>query len=476
MAAVDIITDLAEDLTERNTTSAAYQRYYDGDHPLPWIHKKVAARYNRLMRQAITNFPLLVVDSVKNRLRVQGFRLDEADADQFVWTDVWQRNNLDIYSGMVHQQALVTGVSYVSVWPDDLGRPRIRGESCTEVYHESEPDDPMVVRYALKVWADVYAKTWYARVFEPGTVTFLSAPYRGMDMDSITRPVFSEFARTAKWDVDEVVDNPFGETVPIVPFLNRPRMDGTGLGEFADIIPLFDRVNTLTADLLLAAELAAFKIRWATGLEIPRDTDGNPVEPYDVALDRLWISEDPETRYGSFDATPLDPYASAIDQAIHQIAAASSTPPTLLTGKITNLSAESLKAMETGLVMKVKSRMQAYGEAWAQVVRLGLAAYGDSRSDMAEIETIWVDPENVSEAQRVDALVKLSSIGLPWRAVMERWGATPQEIDRWDQMRADDVFARMMADAATATPAMDNGGPSIAQTTPQQDPEDVPAQ
>lgn len=455
MAAVDVVADLATDLALRNQSTVELQRYYDGDHPMAYVHRKVATRYARLLTQAVSNFPLLIIDSVADRLTVQGFRIDDSDADQFVWRELWQRNDLDIFSAMIHQQALVSGISYVSVWPDEAGRARIRGESSMEVIHDVDPADPLRVRQAMKVWADVKRKTWNARVFEPGTVTFLSAEYRGVDTH--TQPdmaTFAEFAKGARWTVEQVVDNPFGETIPIVPFLNRPRMNGTGFSEIADILPIFDRINTLTADLLLAAELAAFKIRWATGLAIPTDDAGNQVEPFDVALDRLWVSEDPETKFGSFDASPLEPYQVAIDQAIQQAAAVSRTPPFLLLGKLTNLSAEALKATESGLVQKVKNRMRVYGSSWEQVIRLGLTVYGDPRSELLDMEVIWADPENVSEAARVDALTKLSNIGLPWGAIMERWGASPQEIARWDEMRADDTFNRLMQTTQVPAPGL----------------------
>ena len=176
-----------------------------------------------------------------------------------------------------------------------------------------------------------------------------------------------------------------------------------------------------------------------------------------MALNRLWVSENPDARFGSMDATDLGPYVAAIDQAIQQVAAISRTPPSLLLGKITNLSAEALKSTESGLVQKTRNRMLPAGECWEQAVRLSLRLLGDPRSELVDIETIWRDPENVSEAQRVDALVKLNAIGLPARAVWERYGATPQEIRRWEAMQMDDVFRRMMLAQADAPPQLQSG-------------------
>jgi hypothetical protein len=447
--ALDIVRTMSDALDQRNAESMFLDRYYYGLHPMPWVHEKASDAYRKLLKQAVTNFPLMIVDSVADRLTVEGFRLGEQDADDMVWTDLWQRNNLDVYAPIVHTQALSTSVSYGSVWPSaDGSRAIIRAESCYECYHDSEPGDPMNVRRALKKWADKIGKKWHGRLhLNTGEVFYLEAPY----VDGQVSP--------DKWTVVNIVNNPFGEEVGIKPFLNRPQMDGTGRSELSDVLPVFDRINTLTADLLMASELAAFKIRWATGIDVPRDaTTGEPVEPFEVAMDRLWVSENPEAKFGSFDGSPLQPYAEAIDQAIQQVAAITRTPPFLLLGKLTNLSAEALKATESGLVKKTQNRALSFGETWESLMRLGLTAVGDPRAEQAvDMETIWRDVENVSEAQRVDALAKLYNIGLPRKAVWERYGATPQEIARWEQMHAADMIERMAA-AVSAT-----GGAGLAQ-------------
>lgn len=460
MAAIDLARDLLTDLGQRNLTSEVLNNYYVGQHPNVWAHKKASDKYRRLLAQSVTNFPLLIVDSVNDRLVIDGFRLDAADADEFVWSELWQRNRMDVYAAMVHQQALVTGYSYVSVWPDDQGRARIRGESALECYHEPHPDDPMRVRYAVKVWADTRAKTWHLILFEEDRITRMSTDFRGYAPSGRWDRTTVDSLNAAKWNTDSVEDNPMMGTVPVVPFLNRPRLDGTGFSELADIIPVFDRIDTLTSQLLMAGELGAFKIRWATGIDVPEDATGNKVEPFDVALDRLWVSENETAKFGSFDATDLKPYAEAIDQAIQQAAAVSRTPPFLLLGKLTNLSAEALKATESGLVQKVKNRMSVYGESWETVIKLGLACYNDPRAELSDLEVIWRDPENVSEAQRVDALTKLYAIGLPQRAVWEKWGASPDEIARWEAMRSEDVFMRMMLSSAEAVPGLSAQAPA----------------
>lgn len=438
------VSNEKEKLLVRSQAGALYDQYYTGRPPLPWLSTKVDAMYAHLMRMSRSNFPLLIVDSVNDRLKVEGFRMDAPEADDFVWRKIWQPNNLDVFSTQTHQHALVHGQAYMSVWPDERIGARVRGESAFEVYHEVDPADPMTVVSAIKIWPDTYRKMWFCRIFTQEKVVFLA-----QEMNSHANPTHTPSIKDApsRWQPDPTVeqweiDNPLMGTVPIVPFVNRPRLDGTGFSEIGDLLDVFDRINTLTGQMLLAGELASFKVKWATGLDIPTDENGNPIESYQTAMDRLWISQDPDTKFGTFDSTPLDGYQAAIDQAIQQAAAISRTPPFLLLGKITNLSAEALQGTTEGLVQKVAQRQTVFGEAWETTMRLALQLHGDSRAEQTDMETIWADARATSEAAKVDALMKLHAIGLPWRAVMERYGASPQEIARWEQQRGEDMLWR----------------------------------
>ena len=58
-------------------------------------------------------------------------------------------------------------------------------------------------------------------------------------------------------------------------------------------------------------------------------------------------------------------------------------------------------------------------------------------------ETVWADPENRTEAQHVDALLKMRALGVPLAALWEMFGATPVQIERWTVMKAkEDAAAR----------------------------------
>jgi hypothetical protein len=74
---------------------------------------------------------------------------------------------------------------------------------------------------------------------------------------------------------------------------------------------------------------------------------------------------------------------------------------------------------------------------------LAFAWQGDAeRATNSRIETIWRDPETRTEAERVDAITKLASIGVPQEALWSMIpGMTPQKLSRWRAMRDQDALA-----------------------------------
>jgi hypothetical protein len=248
------------------------------------------------------------------------------------------------------------------------------------------------------------------------------------------------------WEQIESVPNPSG-IVPIIPFVVRPNWEGYGNSDLGDLHETIGRIDHLTANTLLAIELGALRVKWATGLEIPRDPDtGEPIEPFKVALDRLWVSEDENTKFGSFDQTDVRPYLQAISDAIGQLSAVSRIPTLYFNqSDLSNPpSAASLEASETGLINKVQERADRFAESWEQVAALATFFDENETIDPAEVYTIWDDPRTRSEAQTVDAAVKLYSVGLPWEATMEFVGYSPTEVERLKSQRAADTFNRVL--------------------------------
>jgi len=206
------------------------------------------------------------------------------------------------------------------------------------------------------------------------------------------------------------------------------------------VIDIQNAVNKLCADMIVASEYAAFPQRWVTGVDIPPDpTTGKRNAPAFLSdPSRLWASEHDETKFGNFATSDLGIYVKAIEMFIQHLAAQTRTPPHYLTAGLGQWpSGDSLKASETGLVAKVRRKQQDFSDTWEEAMRLAFVAAGDeARGAVTDAEVIWADPEYRTEGERVDALVKMRSLGVPLEALWSKWGATPQEIERWREMQA----------------------------------------
>jgi hypothetical protein len=425
--------------------------WYQGQQDAPGLPRGADNDVHRRIRDTARNaWGRLIVDTIAERLEVQGYRSSVDGAEEAAWA-VLQANRIDSDQRQVHTEALIAGVSYVLVTPSDGDEPPlITPETALEVAHEWEPGSRRRVAAAVKAFR-VGATAWRCELLTPSMLYAWEAELA----DATVSLWADETLASVRWALDEdadVVENDLG-VVPLVPFENRP-LPATGpLSELNDLTNVFARIDELTLNRQISAHYGAFRQKWATGLEIPRDpTTGEPVEPFQATVKRLWISEDSETKFGSFEATELDGYTKAIDAEVAEMAAISRVPAHyLMQQNLANPpSAESLVASESGLVQKVRDRQRGYGESWEQVVRLAFLAAGDepaSRDLSSEI--IWRDPQIRHPSQVADAVVKYQQAGVPDEALWEYIGFSPQQIRRFRAMRAEQqLLAPPPVDAA----------------------------
>jgi SPP1 Gp6-like portal protein len=382
--------------------------------------------FARLREMARGAWARLVVDTIAERLAVQGVRstLGE-DADRAAW-QLLQANRIDADQAEVHREAFIVGVSYVSV-AGAGDAVRLTPETALEVTHEHAPGDRRSVASALKVY-ELDRAVWVAELYTPTQVVVWTAEYRDVE-----RTPFQANARPAWDDEPAISPNSLG-AVPFVPFENRPTAATSGESELRELVPIMQRIQELELAKLVAAHTAVFRQKWATGLQVPRDPEtGQPVEPFKQSVSRLWVSEDDKTRFGTFEATEIAQYLRAIDAEIAELAAISRVPSYYLvqTELANPPSAESLLAAESGLVAKCVDRQGSFGESWEQVVRIGAAAAGAGElAGDTGLEAIWRTPERRNPAVVADAAVKLQAVGIPQTELWAFLGYSPQAIER----------------------------------------------
>lgn len=427
-----LLVTMEQKLGARQPTLQRLQDYYDGKHRLAFTSQKFREAFGGMFAAFADNWCPLVVDAVEERLDVQGFRHGtDPKSDQDAWA-IWQRNGLDAASQLAHSESLIKGDSYAIVWGDNDGQPRVSIESARDVVVAYAPGDRTTRIAALKEWQD-----------EDGTHAVLFTP------TAVYK--YERHNITGDWKPDPddgetwPLSNPLG-VVPVVPLINRPSLTSDyGVSEFVNVIPLQDGVNKLLADMLVASEFIAFPQRYVTGLELDEQQNGQPRAPFQVAVDKLLVAEDPNAKFGTLTAGDLKNYVTGIELMVQHVASQTRTPPHYfyLSGNFP--SGDAIKSAETGLVAKSRRKMRFYGEAWEEVMRLCFKVLNDPRGDVDDSETVWGDPEYRSEAELADALIKRSAIGVPRQQLWEDAGYTQTQISRFHAMEAADALDSLLA-------------------------------
>lgn len=427
-------------IIDQQAACRRYDDYYGGNHPVPWLAPQARDEFRRLLELSKSNYMGLVPDATAERCHVEGFSLGGDEPDAETWR-IWQANNLDADSDEAILDALVRGRSFflVAPNPDDEATPHVWVEDATQVAVEYEPGSNLRRRAAgLKVWVDDWTGDLNATLYLPGGLYKFrtKAPRDGV----VLTP------SSVQWEQRDVpgeawpAPNPLG----VVPLVELPNMRRRGISEIHDVIPIQDRVNKTLADRMMSQDFGAFPQKWATGYPEERE-DGTPTEPINIGRDRMVTSDVAETRFGQWDAAPLDPFSNAKREDVKDIASRTRTPAQYLLGEMSNVNGETLKAAESGLVAKARSRMRLYGESLEEVMRLARRAAGLS-GDGSGMETKWRNPEFRTEGELADATVKKHQAGLiTRRQAQEDLGYSPQQITR---MEAD--FAREASDPLIA--------------------------
>lgn len=439
-------------LDERTRRIQLYDDYYEGNHRLRFMTDQSREVFGTFFQGIAVNFCELVVDATEERLGIRGFRVAEAtDVDPDA-ASIWETNDMDVQSSMVHTEALCNEEGYLIVWvdPRDRTRPVITAESPFEVIVERSSVTRLQREAALKRWLDD-DRHWRVELYLPDAIhKYVSHdPVRkGQGMGTALR-------RPGYWDPFQVegeewpLPNPLG-VVPVVPITNRPRLGYAfgGTSELKAAVPIQDIINKIVYDEMVASEFVAYPQRWMVGVDIPTDPlTGKPVERFRAGVNRIWAfqldSNGTAPSVGQFDPADMDPYVGRVDAKIGQLAAITKTPKHYLidTGGGTNLSGETVKALEAPLVAKVRRRQGVFGVGWAEVMAIALRLKEGGRyqpSDADRIEVDWKDPETRTEAQHIDALVKLGSdpIGIPQEQLWRDAGYSEEQVARFREAKS----------------------------------------
>lgn len=403
------------------------RRYYAGRHDLAFASEKFANTFGKLFREFALNLCPAVCDSTADRLRITGFAIDQGEAGgnaiatgkaEAEIERIAARNLLEIIANDVHREALTVGDAYLIVWPDDNGNPTFypqRAESCVAIYDEEGRGE---MRFAAKMWT-AGRRIRLNLYYHDRTERYIS---RDGGTDGLRREM-SAFERLTGGDGPEI-ENPYG-TIPVFHFANNPGIGTLGVSELEAVMPIQDGMNKSVLDMLVAMEVSAYRQRWAAGIEIQFDKEGNPRPPFKAGIDHLWLAENPDARFGDFAAADLEQFLKVKDGFRIDIASVSATPLYYLMPQAGAYpSGESLRKAETRFLAKIRNRQAVFGARWAQVLEFALRIKG---IEGIRLRTRWEDAANESERERLETLEIKRRLGLSARQALKEAGYGEEE-------------------------------------------------
>lgn len=446
---------LSQKLMDRYERFDVLERYALGDHPLPNTDYRYVKALKDLQAKARTNYCNLVISAVVERMKVKGFRFGPAGKADTEAKLIWDYNDMDYQSPINLSTAATFGLCYALVGPPDPSDPDGQPSICIEDPRMcvTERDPYRITRSlaGLKLWQDDTVGLVVAALYLPdGIYMFATKKYADQIFDSeaaLTKQ-FSTTPSSAGFEFVEVLPNPLGE-VPLVEGNWQPAFGDLGRAEHEGVLDIQDRINHTFLDRLVVAKSQAYRQRWATGLA-PPGKKGAKRPPFDPGADILWVTPDPQVKFGEFETADLTKIQNVIEADIGHLAAITKTPATYLMNRMVNVSGDTLTQDQSGLVMKTKTREESMGWFYERVMKLAFKYKNDERYKTVEASTLWSDPEIRTLAEKADALNKLVTAGVPLEIAMEELGYSPDQIEFAIQKKEQEEEAQRQREDAQA--------------------------
>ena len=430
-------------------------RYVRGKHDPPFAPRGVNAEYRWIMKKSRRNFLPLVVSVISQNLHVDGYRPSGDTANEVLAPQKpqpgWQSfraNRMVSRQHGVHRSVIKYGSSYVVVLPGQLSTDEEQGSQDVPVIRPVSP------RRMTAMYADDVDDEWPQYAIEVRQVNLpkgRSKVYVSVyDEDKryiLASQVLGGIGSVASYNLqlaeagDPLLNgqSPISThglgICPVIRFLFETDLDGEEdcSGEIEPIIPIQDQINFDTFNLMMSEQYAAIRQRWVTGMA-PVDEQGREQAPFRPGVDRVWAAEDPNTHFGEFSETPLQPFSGVREDGIRHMATVTQVPPYQLLGQIANMSAEALAAAKDGQDRHVDELKANLTDPWRNVFRLESLARGDKQGWNDLFGTVvWRDTSTRSFSATIDGLTKLAQmLGVP---VQELWkyipGVTAEDVQAW---------------------------------------------
>lgn len=409
------VADMAKAFKVLQAKQAPYKKYfdyYDGDQPLMYTASRLNEIFKGLDARFNQNWCSVVVDAKKDRINLRTVLVPTAQ--QTLWKEMWLQSEMALESDDCHEGMLVAGEGFAIV--DNDGQMYYNDPRLVQVFYD--PAMPRVKKWAAKWWVSDDQKLRMT-LYYPNKV------------EQYVSQAKAESVNDARSMTQLKKGGELGNPLKVVPVFQFRKSRRTVKSELKNVIPIQNQINKLLADMMVAGEYGAAKQRWViSNMEINGKLKNAPNEIWSIpAGDGVGQ----QTVVGQFEHTPLENYLKAVEQAAMATSSITLTPKHYFFSIGSNLSGESLMAMEAPLVKRSQDWIDRAAPVWQQVAALMLAARGQSVSatditaefDKPEV----IQPRTVAETRQLN-----TTAGMPLVTQLR------------DEGKDDDYLAQMLLD------------------------------
>lgn len=427
--------------------------YYNGEQVIRDLGISIPPQLRGL--HTVLSWPEIVVDSLAERLHVDGFRLPgETQTSDDMW-DIWNSNHMERESHLAHVDTMVFGRSYVVVGANEIpgGPPRITVESPMHIIDDYDARTDTVTAALRIVGKPQPGSPTEATLYLPDETIYLEE---------------AQGAYSNRWNVIGRDRHNLG-IVPVVRMVNRQRITARhGQSEISkSVMSIVDAACRALLRLEVASEFFSAPQRYVLGAveEDFQEPDGTPKNAWETYIGRILMMERDEDgnlpQVGSFQAADPTAQTKIVDLYREEMSVKTGLPPHYLGATTANpSSAEAIRAAESRLVTRAELKQVEFSSWGSEVLPLALLVRDGRVPDGVQgISTEWRNAATPTVAAAADAAVKLVAAGIlpPMSDVtLKMIGLTPGQIAQVQQEQKQASVRQTLAQVARNVNAGEN--------------------
>ena len=385
--------------------------YYDGNEALKYSTERLRKIFEKFDVFFSENWCSIIVDSVLERIGLQGWIVEENEELQKNLRLTWAKTSLQLDANDAHEAAVVCGESFIVADRSDEFSLFFNDPRMCHLFYES--DNPKKKRVGAKMWKDNEAHYRIDLYYPDRIQNYVSGKADKMPKDS----------RDFRFDPAESSLNDF-EEIPIFHFrLHRRRI----IGDLTrSIISLQDASNKLLSDLMAASEYDTFKERIYITSQSIKNLKRAPgmrtrLRPAPQGTQASDVKE--------FGGSDLRNFITPLERAANSMAIISRTPRHYFFSVGAGISGDALLAMEAPLVAKAKTYRESLGVTWQELGAFVAKNIG-SPIPPESIQLSWKPAETVQPLARAQEVQTLTAAGIDKYSAARIAGFDEDEIKK----------------------------------------------